>query len=75
MSTTYTMRIDEGHKTLISEYAAAQGQSMAEFMIEAALDIIEDATDLRDWEEAYAEYKADPVTYSLDEVMEEFGLR
>lgn len=75
MSTTYTMRIDEGQKTLISEYAAAQGQSMAEFMIEAALDIIEDATDLRDWEEAYAEYKADPVTYSHDEVMKEFGLR
>ena len=75
MMTTYTMCIDEAQKTLISEYAAAQGQSMAEFMIEAALDIIEDATDLRDWEEAHAEYLADPVTYSMDEVMKEFGLR
>ncbi len=75
MSTTFTMRMEEGQKTLISEYAAAQGQSMADFMLEAALEIIEDATDLRDWEEAYAEYKADPVTYSHDEIMKEFGLR
>ncbi len=75
MSTTYTMRMDEGQKTLIAEYAAAHGQSMADFMLNAALDVIEDAIDLRDWNEAYAEYKADPVTYSLDEVMEEYGMR
>ncbi len=74
MSTTFTMRIDEGQKTLIAEYAAAQGQSMADFLINSALDIIEDATDLRDWNEAYEEYKADPVTYSHEEVMKEFGL-
>ena len=75
MSTTFSMRIDEGKKTLISEYAAAQGQSMAEFMIEAALEIIEDATDLRDWQEAKAEFDRNPVTVSHDEVMREFGLR
>ena len=75
MSTTFTMRLEEGQKTLISEFAAANGQSMADFVLEAALEVIEDATDLRDWEEAYAEYKADPVTYSLDEVMREFGMR
>lgn len=75
MSTTYTMRIDEGKKTLISEYAAAHGQSMAEFMINAALDIIEDATDLRDWREAKAEFDNDPVTYTHEQVMREFGMR
>lgn len=75
MSTTFTMRMSEGQKALISEYAAAQGQSMADFLLESALEVIEDATDLRDWEEAYAEYKADPVTYSHDEIMKEFGLR
>ena len=75
MSTTFTMRIDEGQKTLISEYAAAHGQSMADFLINSALDIIEDATDLRDWNESQEEYKADPVTYTHEEVMKEFGLR
>ncbi len=74
MSTTYTMRIDEGQKSLISEYAAAHGQSMAEFMIGTALDVIEDAIDLRDWNAAKAEFDANPVTHSLDEVMEEFGI-
>lgn len=75
MSTTFSMRINEGQKTLISEYAASQGQSMAEFMIEAALEIIENATDLRDWQEAKSEFDKNPVTVSHEEVMREFGLR
>lgn len=74
MSTTFTMRIDESRKTLISEYAAIHGKSMAEFMLDAALDVIEDATDLRDWREAKAEFDKNPVTYSHDEIMREFGL-
>lgn len=75
MISTYTMRIDDSLKAHISAYASAQGKTMDEFMIEAALDAVEDADDLREWEEAYAEYKADPVTYSMDEVMKEFGMR
>jgi hypothetical protein len=75
MPTTFTMRIDESQKTLISEYAAVQGKSMTEFMLEAALNAIEDATDLRDWKEAKAEFDKEPVTYSNDEIMREFGLR
>lgn len=75
MSTTFTMRMGEGQKKLISEYASIHGQSMSEFMLNAALDIIEDATDLRDWRSAKAEFDRDPVTYTNDEVMREFGLR
>lgn len=75
MSTTFTMRLDESKKTLISEYAAAHGKSMAEFLLDAALEIIEDATDLKDWEAAKAEYDANPVSYSHDDIMKEFGLK
>ncbi len=75
MSTTFTMRMSEGQKKLIAEYAAIQGQNMSEFMLEAALDAIEDATDLRDWKEAKAEFDKNPVSYSSDEMMEAFGLR
>ena len=75
MSTTFTMRLDDSQKTLIAEYAAIHGKSMAEFMLDAALDIIEDATDLRDWKAAKAEFDKDPVTYSNDEIMREFKLR
>jgi Uncharacterized protein conserved in bacteria len=75
MGTTFTMRLDDSQKTLIAEYAAIHGKSMAEFMLDAALDIIEDATDLRDWKAAKAEFDKDPVTYSNDEIMQEFKLR
>ena len=75
MSTTFTMRLDDSQKTLIAEYAAIHGKSMAEFMLDAALDIIEDATDLRDWKAAKAEFDKDPVTYSNEEIMQEFKLR
>ncbi len=75
MSTTFTMRIDEEKKSLISEYAAIHGKSMAEFMLDSALDVIEDATDLRDWKAAKTEFDKNPITYSNDEIMREFGLR
>jgi hypothetical protein len=48
---------------------------MAEFMLDATLDVIEDAIDLRDWKLAKAEFDKNPVTYGNDEIMREFGLR
>ncbi len=75
MSTTFTMRLDKNQKALISEYAAIHGKSMAEFMLDAALDVIEDAIDLRDWKAAKAEFDQNPKTYNSDEIMREFGLR
>jgi hypothetical protein len=38
-------------------------------------DYIEDTADLRDWETAKAEFDTDPVTFSSEEIMKEFGLR
>jgi hypothetical protein len=75
MSTTFTMRLDEDKKNLISAYAAIHGKSMAEFMLDSALDVIEDATDLRDWKAAKKEFDENPLAYSNDEIMREFGLR
>ena len=75
MSTTFTMRLDEGQKALISEYSAIHGKSMSEFMLGAALDIIEEAIDLADWKAAKAEFDKNPVTYDSEDIMREFGLR
>ena len=75
MKTTFTMRIEDSQKTLIAEYAAIHGKSMAEFMLDAALDVIEDAIDLRDWKIAKEEFDKNPITHSNDEIMREFGLR
>ena len=74
MSTTFTMRIDDDQKALISEYAAIHGKSMAEFMLDAALEVIEDAIDLRDLRAAKAEFNKNPVAYSSEEIMQEFGI-
>ena len=66
------MRIDDDKKALIAEYAAIHGKSMSEFMIDAALDVIEDAIDLRDWKAAKAEFDKNPVTYTADEIAEKY---
>ena len=73
MSTTFTMRLDEDQKTLISEYASVMGVTMTEFMLRATLEKIEDAIDLKTWYEAKAEFDANPVTYSAEEIAEKYS--
>ena len=73
MSTTFTLRLDENQKTLISEYASVMGVSMAELMLKATLDVIEDTIDLRTWHDAKAEFDADPVTYTAEEIAEKYS--
>lgn len=67
-STTYTLRMKAGQKQLIREYASMHGSTMAEFMLAATMDRIEDEIDLSDWDEAKAAHDADPATYTLAEV-------
>lgn len=71
-TTTMTIRLDGSEKTLISDYAAAFGTSVSEFMRKAALERIEDELDLKVWEEAKAEFEADPITYSAAEIAEKY---
>ena len=75
MSVTFTMRMDAEDKQVIAEFARLHNKSMAEFMIEAAMEKIEDEIDLRTWYEAEAEYERDSTTYSLDEVKRRMGLK
>ena len=72
---TMTLRLSDEDSRLIKDYARLHGISASEFMRRAALEKIEDELDLRAAEKAYAEYLADPVTYSHDEIMKEFGLK
>lgn len=71
-TTTMTIRLDGAEKSLISDYAAAFGTSVSEFMRNAALERIEDELDLKAWEEAKAELESDPVTYSAAEMAEKY---
>ena len=50
------------------------GLTVSELMRESVLDRIEDEYDLKIFEEAMAEYKDNPVTYSLEDVAKELDL-
>ena len=72
---TVSLRLYEADTRLIKDYARLHGITVSEFMRRAALEKIEDELDIRAAEKAYTEYLADPVTYSHDEIMREFGLK
>ena len=63
-----TITLTEVEKSLIADYANTLGMSVSEFVRTAVIERIEDELDLRDWYSAKAEYDADPVTYSADEI-------
>lgn len=71
-SATMTIRLESDEKALISDYAAAFGQSVSEFMRKAALERIEDELDLKVWREAKAEFDACPVTLTASEIVEKY---
>ena len=63
-----TLRLDAREKAIIQDYASAFGQSLSEFMRTAALQRIEDETDLQAWCEARTELDADPQVRTADEM-------
>ena len=63
-----TLRINEEDAQLIRDYARLHGITVSEFLRRAALEKIEDELDIRAAEKAYADYLADPVTYSHEEM-------
>ena len=71
-SSTITIRLESDEKALISDYAAAFGTSVSEFMRRAALERIEDELDLKAWEEAKAEFDSDPATISAAEIARKY---
>jgi len=74
MSTTLTVRFSDKEAKLIRDYTAFHGITVSEFLRREALEAIEDELDLRAAEKARAEYLANPVTYSHEELMKEFGI-
>ena len=71
---TMTLRINEEDSRLIKDYARLQGITVSEFLRRAALEKIEDELDIKAAEKAYAEYLADPVTYSHEEMGRMLGI-
>lgn len=69
-----SLRLNEVDTNIIKSYASMCGLSVSELIRRIVMEHIEEEFDLKEYEKAYAEYKKDPVTYTLDEVIEELDL-
>ena len=71
---TVSLRLNDSDSQLIKAYAEMNGISVSELLRKSVLERIEDEFDLKAYEKAMEEYKANPVTYRLEDVMKELEL-
>lgn len=69
-----SIRFNDSELAAIKTYATSYGMTVSECIRRAILEQIEDEYDLQVFEEAYAEYKKNPVTYTHEEVKKELGI-
>lgn len=72
---TISLRLNDADTMLFKKYAELNGITISELVRQSVIERIEDEYDLKAYEKAMAEYKVNPVTYSLDEVERELGLQ
>ncbi len=70
-----TVPFDSTMTRNVEELAAKRGMTATEYVIKIVADAIEDAYDYERSATVIDEYESNPVSYSHDEVMKEFGLR
>ena len=71
---TFSLRLNDSDSDLIKKYAALNKMSVSELIRQSVIERIEDEYDLELFHKAMAEYKKNPITYSLDEMEKELGL-
>ena len=69
-----SVRLNKEDEALIRNYAQMKNLSVSEAIRQAIMENIEDEFDLKVYYEAMAEYKENPVTYTLDEVERELEI-
>jgi uncharacterized protein (DUF1778 family) len=69
-----SLRLNDEDTALLKSYAEIKGLSVSDLVRQSVFERIEDEYDLKAYEKAMAEYRANPVTYSLDEVERDLGL-
>ena len=72
---TLSLRLSDEDAALIRRYADMNGMTVSELVRRSVIERIEDEFDLKLYEKAMADFKTDPVTYTLDEVESELGLK
>lgn len=68
-----TIRVNEKEQELIKQFASLYGLNVSEYIRKVVMERIEDEFDLKAFEEAEAEFLANPKTYSLREVIDSYG--
>ena len=71
---TISFRLSETDSVLFKKYAEMNGISISELVRRSVLEHIEEEYDLQAYKEAIAEYRENPITYTLDEVEKELSL-
>ena len=71
---TISLSLNEADATLVEKYAEIHGISLADLFRQAVMERIEDEYDLKAYQKAIAEYQANPVTYTHEEVGKMLGL-
>ena len=69
-----TIRLTDEEAAMAREFAAQQRRTLADAMRVVFLERLEDEYDLRDLRDAKTEHEKNPITYTLPEVMKEFGV-
>lgn len=72
---TISLRLSDRESDLFKRYADMNGITVSELVRQSVLTRIEDEYDLKAYDAAMAAYLANPVTFSLDEVEKELGLK
>lgn len=68
-----SIRFNSDDMKLLKAYTKIHNISVSEFVRNAVFEKIEDEYDLRDYEDAMAEYRQNPKVYSLEEVVMELN--
>ena len=69
-----SLSLNEAEAALVQNYAEHYGISVADFLRQSVMQWIEDEEDRKACQEAMAEYRANPVTYSHAEAGKMLGL-
>ena len=73
MRVNISVNLNEADSALVTKYAEIHGMSVSELLRQTVLERI-DEYDLEAYQKAMAEYQANPVTYSHEEVGKMLGL-
>lgn len=71
---TISLRLSDEDTLLIKKYAELNRLSVSDLIRQTVMERIETEYDLEIFDKAMAEYRSNPVTYSLDDAERELGL-